>query len=152
MRYIIPLFLLIIGSCSFEQRWSDKDIAIWETCIVRKDFTSKNTEYQRALFWAPLQEGWVGTKVSFIGKVVDVKFNPMNGVYIILESPINDTGTNVYAYIPEHYGHRPFPEEMMKGDIIEVAAKYNIFCDVAKDRYIHDVVVESFYRIPATGE
>jgi len=147
MKYLIPLFLFVIGSCSLKQDWSNEDVAIWNIC-GRPSFSENSTEYQRQSILSHTKIP--DEKISFIGKVVDVRANEMDGVYIVLETPYikEKSITTVYAFVPPNYPRRPFPEELMKKDIVRVRGKYIAYCNVVENRYLHDIAIDSFDSIP----
>lgn len=137
----IPLSLIFVGD-----KYDKSDLEIWDICrMSAKNSSSQDaTELQRSQVISPLQDEMSGEKVTFIGRVVDVRMNPMDGVYVILKTPLSkeDGDTDVYAFFPIQYNSHPLPDELFKRDVVKVYGQYSGFCEPVKDKYLLNIIME----------
>ena len=125
---------------SYQPHYAPEQLAPWNVCgIIHPNLTTIQQEQQ-----AQSTQSLNGLSVSLIGRVVDVRDNPMDGVYIILASPVAKTDTVIYAKVPADYAHRPLPEELHKGDVIKLLGQYREACQIIQGTFVSDVAVEVF--------
>jgi len=146
---IVLFMFVLISIWNLPADYAKQDLKIWSTCGRFLDsigLPQNATEYQKTINFNLISDRESGNKISFIGRVIDVKENPMDGVYIILQNPYSkeNNDTDVYAFVPTHYGAQPLPEEIFKRNIIKVYGQYSGFCQAAKDRYLIDIIIERF--------